>query len=527
MSTNASSTSISFKKRTLLAASMSGALVACAPGLDSGANTAEFDAETIAGLPSVLTESSVAEKSWGLNLLSLFNQLLRELVSSRATIIRWNQIAIDATGLDHKPVAAGETRVFGEQLGPGRSSRAMAMVHVAMYDAVAAVTGAYNSVNRIGRAPIYADLHAAIAKAAHDTLVQVFPSQSATFAAALAEDLARPNAIERILVLLGVRTSSRTLGLEVGVRAATGIAQNRANDGSAKPEPFFGTQFMPKPGVGIWGPDPISKGKKAIGAYWSEVRPFTLNNSAQFRCPPPPALGSSEYAKNYGQAQAIGGDGVVTPTRRTADQTEAGIFWAYDGTPSLCAPPRLYNQVATTIALQRGTGTLGYMRLMMLTNVSMADAGIAGWESKYFYQTWRPVVGLRASINGDPNGSATPNFTPLGAPASNLTGPNFTPPFPAYPSGHAVFGSALFQTLRNFYGTDNIPFTFISDEYNGKTKDNQGNIRPLKPRYFANLTEAEDENGDSRLYLGIHWDFDKTEGALQGRKVADWVGRSL
>ena len=78
-----------------------------------------------------------------------------------------------------------------------------------------------------------------------------------------------------------------------------------------------------------------------------------------------------------------------------------------------------------------------------------------------------------------------PIFSPLGAPASNLNGPNFTPPFPSYPSGHAGFGGALFQTLRNFYGTDDIPFTFVSDELNGVTRDNHGNVRPLIPRSFA------------------------------------------
>jgi hypothetical protein len=527
MSTKNTVSPVSIKKRTLLAASLSGALAACAPGIDSTSAVTDLNGQTVAGLPSVLTEATIVEKSWGLSLVSLINQLLRELSSGRTTIGRWNQIAIDATGLDHKPLSPGESRVFGEQLGPGRSSRAMAIVHVAMYDAVASITGAYRSVNRIGRAPIYADLHAAIAHAAHTALLQVFPSQRATFDAALAEDLARPNNIDRLLDQLGIRASSRNLGIEVGLRAAAGVERNRANDGSAKAEPVYGTEFIPKVGVGIWSPDPISKGKKAIGAYWSEVRPFTLNNAAQFRCPPPPALGSREYAQCYGEVQDVGGDGVITPTRRTADQTEAGIFWAYDGTPSLCAPPRLYNQVATHIANERRTATTGYMRLLMLVNVSMADAGIAAWESKYFYQLWRPVTGLRASISGEPGGSSTPNFTPLGAPASNLTGPNFTPPFPAYPSGHAVFGGALFQTLRNFYGTDNIPFTFTSDEYNGKTRDNQGNTRPLKPRYFANLTEAEEENGESRQYLGIHWDFDKTDGVVQGRKIADWVSRSL
>ncbi len=95
--------------------------------------------------------------------------------------------------------------------------------------------------------------------------------------------------------------------------------------------------------------------------------------------------------------------------------------------------------------------------------------------------------------------------------------------FPAYPSGHAGFGGALFETLRKFYGRDRIPFTFVSDEYNGVTRDNNGNVRPLKPRSFNSLSDAEEENGQSRIYLGIHWSFDKSEGISQGRKVADYV----
>ena len=116
-----------------------------------------------------------------------------------------------------------------------------------------------------------------------------------------------------------------------------------------------------------------------------------------------------------------------------------------------------------------------------------------------------------------------PTFTPLGAPASNLNGPNFTPPFPAYPSGHAGFGGAVLQTLRNFYETDDIAFTFVSDEFNGRTQDNNGKVRPLLPRSFASLSQAEEENGQSRIYLGIHWSFDKTEGIAQGRRVANQV----
>src|SRR6202040_3378450 len=152
---------------------------------------------------------------------------------------------------------------------------------------------------------------------------------------------------------------------------------------------------------------------------------------------------------------------------------------------------------------------------------------------KYFYEFWRPVTGIReASPGSGPTGAgdsnaatiAAPAFPPLGAPASNLNGPNFTPPFPAYPSGHAGFGGALFQTLRHFYGTDQIAFTFVSDEFNGTTRDNlTGTVRPLLPRSFATLSQAEEENGQSRIYLGIHWAFDKTQAIAQGRNVANYV----
>jgi hypothetical protein len=273
----------------------------------------------------------------------------------------------------------------------------------------------------------------------------------------------------------------------------------------------------------------------ALGWHWGEVTPFVLDNLVAFRAPPPPSMASRRYTAAFDEVKRVGGDGVVTPTMRTPEQTEIGTYWAYDGTPSLCAPPRLYNQITVQIAESRGTTAIDLARLLALVNVAMADAATAIWESKFHYEFWRPVTGIRESDPGTgPTGAGDgnratlgdPTFSPLGAPASNLTGPNFTPPFPAYPSGHAGFGGALFQTLRNFYGTDRIAFTFVSDELNGVTLNHNGNVRPLIPRRFSSLSEAEEENGQSRIYLGIHWEFDKTEGIAQGRRVADHVFRN-
>jgi hypothetical protein len=437
-------------------------------------------------------------------------------------VARWNEIAINASGLDHTPVAPGEHRVFGEQLGPARSSRAMAIVHIAMFDAANAIDPKYQSYTNISRAPRDTSMDTAVAQAAHDALATLYPSQAPSFDMLLADDLGHINKHG---------DGSKANGIAVGKRAAAAILTLRIGDGSEHPEPHMGAEFTPGLQPGQWRQDPIGKSPLALGALWGECKPFVIKTSSQFRAPVPPALASSAYTTAYDEAKSLGG---VTSTKRTPEQTQIGIFWAYDGTPSLCAPPRLYNQIAVHIADQMGTSShvLEFARLLALVNVAMADAGIAIWESKYFYQFWRPVTGIRESDPGtgptglgDGNSKTVgdPTFKPLGAPASNLMGPNFTPPFPAYPSGHAGFGGAVFETLRNFYGTDAIPFVFVSDEFNGVTRDNQGNVRPLIPRSFSSLSQAEEENGQSRIYLGIHWHFDKTEGIAQGRKVADYV----
>lgn len=466
-------------------------------------------------------------KAWGQEYKLLRQPLLPQHpfpIGNNATerLRHWNAIAVNASGLDHTPPQPGDTHVFGHQLGPVRSSRAMAIVHIAIFEALNAIEGKYESYLGLPVADKHASTECALAQAAHDTLCELFPSQVPAFDQLLNEEL-----------VMTSNGNAKTKGIQIGKDAAAAILALRASDGSQHQEPLVGIEWITSNDAGRWRQDPISLIPIALGAHWSEVTPFALASASQFRIAPPPSMNSAAYTSAYNEAKEVGGDGIITPTIRTDEQTMIGTYWAYDGTPSLCAPPRLYNQIAMRIAGIRNTNNVfDLARLLALVNIAMADTGIAVWESKYHYDFWRPVTGIRESDPGTgPSGSGDGNaltigdlsYSPLGAPASNLNGPNFTPPFPAYPSGHAGFGGALFQTLRRFYGKDKISFTFVSDEFNGLTEDHNGIPRPLFERSFSTLSQAEEENGQSRIYLGIHWSFDKTEGIKQGNTVANYV----
>jgi hypothetical protein len=231
-------------------------------------------------------------------------------------LIFWNRVLLDANALDHTPGRPNE------QVGPTRTARAFAIVHIAISDAVNAIHRRYRTYTNLPQVPASTSLDAAIALAAHDTLIALYPSQKPKFDQLLANDLALiPNG------------NDKDRGIALGRDAAARILALRANDGSQHAEPCVvlpcptgGLLYTTSNEPGRWRQDPISMSPLALGALWRVVTPFVLTSASQFRTPPPPLLTSSAYTAAFNEVKRLGGDGVVTPTERTADQTIAGIY---------------------------------------------------------------------------------------------------------------------------------------------------------------------------------------------------------
>ena len=359
-------------------------------------------------------------------------------------------------------------------------SRNMAMVHVAMFDAVNAIDGTYEPYAAEVNAAPGASMEAAAAQAAHDTLVALYPGREEIFDTALAEDLA------------GIPTGHARKGIAVGKEVARQILELRADDGAAA----VATYTPPNNDPGQWQPTPPDLA--AAGAvHVSAVTPFAVESSLQFRPGPPPALTSPEYATAFNETKALGR---ATGSTRTADQTLVAGLWR-----TALGNHTVWNRIAQDVAETRGLSITENARLFALLDMALHDGLATSFGTKYHYGLWRPVTAIREAANdGNDATEADPDWTTLH--------PN-TPPYPTYSGNAATIGAVSAKVLAGFLGTDAVPFTVDWSAYgfSGVT------------RSYAGFWAAADEQADSRIYGGIHFRFDSEAGQQIGSDVADYV----
>jgi membrane-associated phospholipid phosphatase len=273
---------------------------------------------------------------------------------------------------------------------------------------------------------------------------------------------------------------------------------------------------------------PNQPGQTYAGADWGLSTPLLAKRVEHFPVPPGRKSATKVNPTQHFQADfaKVLDLGSLNSVNRTPDQEFVGIAWGYDGPAELGTPPRLYLQAVLSVldAIENQDpnklSTADELVIIAGVGIAMADAGIDAWHYKYAptHMMWRPAVGIRNAVDG--NGEPDPKFFPLGRPDTNGRGLALTPDFPAYPSGHATFGATAFQLLRLFLvqkgvgafdanGVDNIRVNFVSDEFNGVNKDPRTLLpRPLKPVVLSSLWKAIIDSSVSRVYLGVHWQFD-------------------
>jgi hypothetical protein len=394
----------------------------------------------------------------------------RNITSNEDVILQWNRVL-------------GQTLQIPNAQPPFINPvRSLAMMHLAMFDAVNSIDGSYTPYLTDVRGTHNASLRAAAAQAAHDVLANLYPHQQAIFDAELSDSL------------MGIPPAQATSGRSIGHTVAARMLANRANDGWSAPW----TPYLLPPTPGNWqelfpGPYPGF----AVFTNFPGVTPFALTRSTQFLPAPPPALSSAEYAAAFNEVKQLGS---ATSTSRTADQTLTAFLWAN--------PPvsdGLMNNVVRTTAVARNNSTVENARLFALIFMAYHDALETTFTSQYTYGFWRPVTAIRrAGEDGNPNTAPDANW-------DSLLGVMGTPPHPSYASNASSASASLATTLALFYQRDDVQFQI---DFGGS---------PNVTRNYRSFSALTDEIARSRIYGGVHFPTDTAAGQSAGRSVANYV----
>jgi len=363
---------------------------------------------------------------------------------------------------------------------PPPAARIGAIIQASVFDAVNGIAHRYASYHVAPAAPPGASRDAAAAGAAYTALVALIPAQKPLFDAQLSATLAQLSddpshpgpAVRR--------------GLAWGQTVAGDILAWRAGDGFTAPPPPYTVGSAP----GDWQPTPplfLGPPQAPLFRQFAAMTPFALTSPSQFLPPGPPPLTSARYGQDLAEVQALGS---ATSTVRTAEQTQAAVFWQAD------TPAAMWNRVADQLAQANDLPLAPNARLLAQLDIALADATIAVWNAKATYNFWRPVTAIRAASD--------PAWTPLLP----------TPAFQEYPSAHSGVSSAATAVLAAFYG-NNAPFTVTSAGL------------PGVQRAFTTFSSAVQQVEDARIFAGFHFRFSCTDAAALGAQVARYVTSTL
>ncbi len=393
-------------------------------------------------------------------------------------------LALGSTGTSAAPAAApGENAVvhwsgiaevaIAAGRPPASSTPLAAMVHGAMYDAVAAIEGGLEPFATGVTAPPEASADAAVAQAARDVLVARVPAQ-ATFV---------QTAYDAFMASIPAG-QARDGGKAVGTAAAAGMLAMRTGDHFDDVVPYV----QPTPGPGIF--EPLAP-TTPVDVKLGKVRPFTFDSPSAYRPGAPYELTSKRYARDVNELKEIGG--VVSA--RTPFQTEHARFFSDQAYAQ-------YSRAVRGVAVSRGLDLAESARLLGYLWVAAADTMIACWEAKFHYSFWRPTHAIqRAGTDGNPDTSPDPAWLPL------LAGNH-----PEYPSGHACLTAAVTQSLRGYFGTKRVQMTFTSNVVGA-------------PKTYANLDDVVAAIEDARVWGGLHYRTTMTETAKHFPRIARDIGR--
>ena len=392
----------------------------------------------------------------------------KALLAAALTCLAVPAVANVITDWDAKAVAVAAPAPLGQ--------RELAMVHVAMFDAVNSIERRYRPYLVQLTAQKTTSQEAAAAAAAATVLIGLYPEAAEELKAALATYLAT--------IADGEAKSD---GIKLGEAVAAKVLQSRANDGANAAD-----AYRPKTKPGVYIPTPIT-----VASVWPDLAPFALAKPSQFRPQPPISLESKEWAADFNELKAYGGK---TSTKRSMQQTETARFWLMVGAPA-------YHPLPRQLVTAKQMSIIDSARFMALYAVALTDAYIAVFDAKYHYDFWRPITAIR---NGDINGNPATELEATWQPIDN------TPMHPEYPCAHCIQAGAAVAVIESVLGSADIPEVSVTST-----------TAPGVTHRWTNLGVFSDEVANARIWAGFHYRFSTRVGTDMGHQIGEYVVKSV